>query len=106
MVLEIGQAGFSGDGSASKATGLYQRISNQCEQVIKGNAYRASSQLVCLPIMRLVVSRLPIAHHGHNKRKLGTRTVILVGIEEDSKSLKVIRRAKHGSLRSALLGEP
>lgn len=56
--------------------------------------------------MSLVIARLPITHHSHDKRKRSTRTVILVGIEEDAKSLEVVGRAEHGTLCCALLGEP
>lgn len=69
-------------------------------------AYRASIQLVGLSVMGLVVTRLPITHHSHDKRKRSTRAVIFVGIEEDTKSLEVIFRTEHWALRCALLGEP
>ena len=56
--------------------------------------------------MRLVIARLAIAHHGHDKRKRGTGTVVLVRVEEDSETLEVVRRAKDRTLHCALLGEP
>lgn len=56
--------------------------------------------------MCLVVARLAITHHGHDKWKRGAGTVVLVSIEEDTKALKVIRRTKNRALCGALLGEP
>lgn len=73
---------------------------------INVSAYRASIQLVGLSVMGLVITRLPITHHSHDKRKRSTRAVILVGIEEDTKSLEIICRAEHWALRCSLLGEP
>lgn len=56
--------------------------------------------------MRLVIARLAITHHSHDKWKRGTGTVVLVGVEEDTKTLEVIRRAKDRALYCALLGKP
>lgn len=53
--------------------------------------YRTSSQLIGLSIMRLVIARLTITHHGHDKRKRGTGTVVLVRVEEDTKTFEVVR---------------
>lgn len=56
--------------------------------------------------MGLVVGGLPITHHGHDVGERSTGAVVLVGIEEDAQTLKVVRRAEDGTLRRALLGEP
>lgn len=56
--------------------------------------------------MRLVIARLAITHHSHDKRKRGTGTVVLVRVEEDTETLEVIRRTKYRALHCALLGEP
>lgn len=108
--MEIGQAGFGGDRGASETTGL---MNNLLANTILASreinvffAYRASIQLVGLSVMGLVVTRLPITHHSHDKRKRSTRAVIFVGIEKDTKSLEVIFRTEHWALCCALLGEP
>lgn len=56
--------------------------------------------------MCLIVRRLAITHHGHDIGKRGTGAVVFVSVEEDTKTLEVIRRAKNRALCSALLGEP
>lgn len=56
--------------------------------------------------MCLIVARLPITHHGHNKRERSTGTVVLIRIEENPKTIEVVCRAKDRSLCCALLGEP
>jgi len=56
--------------------------------------------------MRLVIACLAITHHSHDKWKRGTGTVVLVRVEEDTKTLEVIGRAKDRTLLCALLGEP
>lgn len=56
--------------------------------------------------MRLVVRGLSVAHHGHDIRERDTRTVVLVGIEENTETLELVCRSEDGTLRGALLGEP
>lgn len=68
--------------------------------------YGAASQLVGLSIVRLVVGGMSVAHHGHDVGEGGAGAVVLVGVEEDTQALKVIRRTEDGTLGSALLGEP
>lgn len=68
--------------------------------------YGTPSQLVGLAIVRLVVARLAIAHHGHYVGEGRAGAVILVRVEEDTQTFKVIRGPKDGALRRALLGEP
>lgn len=77
-----------------------------CPICATGITYRASSQLVGLAVVRLVVGGLAIAHHGHNVREGYTGTVVLVSIEEDTKTFKLVCRSKDRAVCSALLGEP
>lgn len=56
--------------------------------------------------MRLVVGGLAIAHHGHNVGEGNTGTVVLVGIEEDTKTLELVCGSKDRAVCGALLGEP
>lgn len=56
--------------------------------------------------MRLVVRGLAVTHHGHNIWKRHAGTVVLVGIEENTQTLELVRGSKHGALGTALLGEP
>lgn len=56
--------------------------------------------------MRLVIVRLSITHHSHDKRKRGTGAVVLVRVEEYTETLEVICRAKDRALHCALLSEP
>ena len=56
--------------------------------------------------MCLIVRRLAITHHGHDIGKRSTGTVVFVSVEENTKTLEVIRRAKDRALCSSLLGEP
>lgn len=68
--------------------------------------YGTPSQLIGLAIVRLVVARLAIAHHGHNVGERRAGAVVLVRVEEDAQTFKVIRGPKDRALRRALLGEP
>jgi hypothetical protein len=68
--------------------------------------YGASSQFIGLAIVCLVVAGFAVAHHGHDVGEGCARAVVLVCVEENSQTLKVIRRAKNGALCRALLGEP
>lgn len=68
--------------------------------------YGATSQLVGLSVVRLVVRGLSVAHHGHNVGEGGSGAVVLVGVEEDTQALEVIRRAEDRTLGGALFGEP
>lgn len=56
--------------------------------------------------MRLIVGGLPVAHHSHNVGKRDTRSVILVGIDEDAQTLELVCRSEDRALCGALLGEP
>ena len=56
--------------------------------------------------MCLIVRRLAITHHGHDIGKRSTGTVVFVSVEENTKTLEVICRAKNRTLCSTLLGEP
>lgn len=56
--------------------------------------------------MRLVVGSLAIAHHSHDIWERRAGTVVLVGVEEDSEALEVIRRSKNRTRHGALFGKP
>jgi hypothetical protein len=68
--------------------------------------HRATGQLVRLSVVRLVVGGLPITHHGHDVRERNTGAVVLIGVKEDTETLKFICRTENRALRGALLGEP
>lgn len=53
--------------------------------------YRATGQLICLAVMRLVVGGMPITHHGHDVRERHTRAVVLIGVKEDTETLEFVR---------------
>jgi hypothetical protein len=73
---------------------------------VKRNAYRAASQFVVFTIVVLVVEGLAVASHGHDVREHGAGAVVLVGIEEDTKTFKLVNGSEDWSLLCALLGEP
>lgn len=68
--------------------------------------HRASSKLVSLAVVRLVVGGLAVTHHGHDVGERDTGAVVLVGIEEDTETLETVCRTEDRALRGALLGEP
>jgi hypothetical protein len=79
-----------------------------CMCVCRNNTktYRASSDLVGLAVVVLVVRRVSIAIHGHDIGEDGSRTVVLVGIEEDAESLKLVSVTENRARLCTLLGEP
>jgi hypothetical protein len=70
------------------------------------DTYRASSDLVGLAVVVLVVGSLAVAVHGHDVREDSAWTVVLVRVNEDTEALKVVGVAKDGPRLCALLGEP
>ena len=73
---------------------------------MKEKTYGASGQFVILAIMVLVVGGLAIPVHGHDIRKHGSGSIVLIRIEEDAETLEFVLRAEDGALVGALLGEP
>ena len=71
-----------------------------------GSTYRASSDLVGLAVVVLVVGRVSISVHGHDVGEHGTRAVVLVCVEEEAEALKLVGVAEDVSWLRALLGEP
>ena len=89
LVLEVRQAGLGGDRSASQTTGLILLAHLCVTRVLM--TYGTTSQFIGLAVMRLVVASLSVAHHSHHVRERGAGTVVLVGVEEDTETLEVIR---------------
>lgn len=69
-------------------------------------AYGASCELVRLAIIVLVIFCVSIAVHSHYVRKDGSRSVVLVGIEEYAQTLELVLKSKNLPALCALLGEP
>ena len=67
---------------------------------------RASSQLVGLSVMLLVVASLTVAHHSHDVRERSTGAIVLISIEEDSQPFESICRSEDGTWCGTVLGEP
>lgn len=88
LVLEVGQAHLGGDARMSDA------------------ARRAASELGVLSVVGLVVGGLAVAVHGHDIGEHNAGAVVLVGIDKDSETLKLVRSTKHGSLLGSLAGDP
>jgi hypothetical protein len=68
--------------------------------------YRASSDLVRLTIIVLVVCRVTVTVHSHDVREYGAWSVVLVRVEEETKTLEFVRVAKDIAWLASLLGEP
>jgi hypothetical protein len=64
------------------------------------------SELGGLSIVRVVIARLPVTEHGRNIRENDAGAVVLVGIDEDSKTLEVVGAAEDGAGNCALLRDP
>lgn len=56
--------------------------------------------------MRLIICGLPVTHHRHNVREGDAWAVVLVGVDEDTKTLKPVCRSEDRALCGTLLGEP
>lgn len=68
--------------------------------------YRASSKLICLSVIVLVIWRLSITVHSHDVGKHRAGPVILIRIEEDAEAFEVVLRSEDWAGCCALLGEP
>lgn len=73
---------------------------------VADTARRTTGKLTRLAIVGLVVRRLAIAKHGHDVRKHGSGAVVLVRVDKDAQSLKLVHVAKHISLLAALFRHP
>lgn len=69
-------------------------------------AYRASTNLVNLAIIRLIVSRIPVAQHCHNIWEYCPRSIVLVCVEEDAETLELIGRAENWAWDGTLFRQP
>lgn len=68
--------------------------------------YRASSQLLVLPIRILVIRCLPVSNHSHHVWEDSAWTVVFVSVDEDAQALEFVNVPKHIALLCALLGDP
>lgn len=108
FVLEVGQARFFGSTGGVTETASLRSSQYLLKTASAGGirTHRTARQLVVLPIMRLIVRGLAVAHHGHDIWERSPRTVVLVRVEEDSQALEFVRRTKDRARGCALLGEP
>ena len=68
--------------------------------------YGASSDLISLAVIVLIIGGLSVAAHGHDVGEYGAGSVVLVCVEEDTEALELVRVAKDIAWLCALLGEP
>lgn len=66
----------------------------------------ATGKLARLAIVGLVVRRLAVAKHGHDVRKHGSGAVVLVRVDKDAQTLKLVLVAKDIALLAALFRHP
>jgi hypothetical protein len=88
VLLEICELRLGGDAGASDAAG------------------GAPSELGGLSVVRVVVARLSVTEHSRNIRENDAGAVVLVGIDEDSKTLEVVGATEDGAGDCALLRDP
>lgn len=103
LFLEVCETGFGCYLSITDSTGL---VAVSSIQTTEHRTYRASSDLVGLAIVGLVVCCVSITVHSHDIGKHGTGAVVLVGIEEDAETLELVCMAENISRLRTLLGEP
>lgn len=77
LVLEVGKAELCRNAGVSDSAG------------------RAARKLVALSISVLVVCRVSVTNHGHDVGEDHARAVVLVGIEEETQTLKFVGVAKY-----------
>lgn len=68
--------------------------------------YGASSDLISLAVIVLIIGGLSVAAHGHNVGEHGAGAVVLVCVKEDTKTFELVRMAEDVAWLCALLGEP
>lgn len=88
LVLEVGDASARGEVCIAHAAG------------------GAAGEFVGFAVVSLVVFGLAVADHGHDVGEDDARAVVLVCVEEDSETLKLIFHAEDRSLLHAGLGDP
>lgn len=66
----------------------------------------AARELGALSVMIMVVTGLAVSQHGRDVGEHNSRTVVLIGVEEDSKTLEFVNRAENGTGKGALLRDP
>lgn len=71
-----------------------------------GDAHRASSQFVRFAVVGFIVSGLAVAKHTHDIGEDDTRSVVLIGIEENAQALKLVLHAENVALLGPILGDP
>ena len=69
-------------------------------------SYRTSCQFITLAIRRFVVARLSIAEHSHYIREHHAWPIVLVRIEENTKSFKFVDETKDGPPLRSLFRDP
>jgi hypothetical protein len=104
LFLEVGETGFGRDLSIANSTGLSGISLSQPNNI--SSIYRASSDLISLAVVVLVVWCVSITVHSHDVGEYGAGTVVLVGIEEEAETLELVRMAEDVSWLCALLCEP
>jgi hypothetical protein len=68
--------------------------------------YGAAGDFVCLAVIVLIIGGLSVATHSHDVGEHGAGAVVLVCVEEDTKTLEFVRVAEDVAWLRALLGEP
>jgi hypothetical protein len=112
LVGEVGEFGNGGDLGVADASGLVHVILAWiCGLLVDlglvaMSTYRASSNLVRLAVIVLIVDSLSITVHGHDVWEHSARSVVLVCVEEDTKTLEIVCVAEDIARLCALLGEP
>jgi hypothetical protein len=105
LLLEVREAGFCCNLRVTNATGLVHLL--VCiSSILLGCSHRASSKLVGLAVIVLVVCRVSITVHSHDIGEHGAWAVVLVGVEEETETFKLVGVTKDISWLRALLGEP
>jgi hypothetical protein len=104
LFLEVCETGFGRDLGIANSTGLVMSVFSKHDDAT--DTYRATSDLIGLAVVVLVVWRVSITVHGHDVWEHGTGAVVLVGIEEEAEPFELVCVAKDISWLRALLGEP
>ena len=104
LFLEVGEARFRCDLGVADTTGL-GLLAERWMLRIKVT-HRASSELVRLAVVVLVVDGVAVTLHSHDVGKHCAWAVVLVGIEEKAEALKLVCVTEDVSWLGALLGEP
>jgi len=84
-------------------------VSGKRNERSKGSSrlpYRTASKLIGLAVMSLIIRRMSIPQHSHDIGKHHSRAIVLVRVEENTQTLKVILVAKHWTLLSAVGSHP